>query len=113
MPRKRPTRPKDIPRVDAPHVTDPGVQRAIQAVTDRQAADRPPTSDVIDFDLEPGLNKVPHGLGRPVRHVAVTPTLCMMSWAWALTDDDNPHPEREVWITCSGISQDGARIRVE
>lgn len=113
MPRARPARPREVPKALPARVADEGTQRALDDLADRQQADRPSPSAVIVCDLEPGLNKVPHGLGRAVRHASIAPTYLNPNWAWAIVDEDNPIPDREVWIDTTGARQPGARIRVE
>jgi len=56
----------------------------------------------LDVELQPGLNKVQHGTGRPVRQ-----------FLWSTDGDsvvvsnrqaDNPHPTRELWVFNGGVA---------
>ena len=105
-------RPAVVPQVQVTAVEDAATQRALDAlasaVQDQQARRQ---RDVVSFNLVVGTNKVSHGLGRPCTGYTVTPTTVSAAFAHAL-DTTNPHPEREVWITVIGASQEGASVEI-
>ena len=108
-------RSKPPPPVDAlatEHVRDVTTARVLgshaQAIRDLQGAR---SRAVLRSDLEIGINRIRHGLGRAVEGYTLTPTTASASFAHAI-DASNPAPDLEIWISVIGAAQPGARIEV-
>lgn len=58
----------------------------------------------LEVTLASGLNKIGHGLGRPVAqflHTALPTTGVFVANAQA----ENPSPERQVWVRMTGVAE--------
>ena len=60
----------------------------------------------VDVDLVPGVNRLNHALGRRPTAIEVIPRDANASFAWGFdpTQPDNPHPDRQAWITVAGTA---------
>lgn len=107
-------RPRVIPRQAAVVASPPTVQgrkpaeveRAIAAVS--EAVDRLTAGGeaYVDVDLVPGMNRLNHGLGRTPIAIEIVPRDANASFAWGFDPAqlDNPHPQRQAWITVAGTA---------
>jgi hypothetical protein len=64
-----------------------------------------------DVDLVVGTNRLNHGLGRRPVALEVMPAAANASFAWGYDPEqaDNPHPDRQAWITVTGTAM-AARV---
>lgn len=115
MPTEKPRAPVASRRFTRPSVEDPTTERAFLALeTDLEPLYDSPLAGarVFTADLVVGVNRLNHGLGRIPRNVHVTPTTADATWSWAWTTSGNNQPERQIWITTTGVAQAGAVIEV-
>lgn len=100
-------------RLTVPSVDDEKTSRALDAladaVRDLQARAR---RVVLRHDLVLGTNRVPHGLGRAPKGFSVTKTTTNATFDAALSSEDNPRPDLEIWIEVVGVAMPGAIIEV-
>jgi hypothetical protein len=105
-------RPGSVSVLSVAAVSDPATQRALEQTQDAvQNLQATPKRVVVQADLVVGTNIVPHGLGRRANGYTLTPTVANATFAHAI-DDENPDPDREIWVTVIGVAQPGARIEV-
>jgi hypothetical protein len=93
---------------------DTPTNRALEAMAEqiRVLEARTPIRVTRLVDLAVGINKINHGLGRPVVGVSITPTEASAGFAWCLITAGNTQPERQVWIEVQGIPMSQAPVEV-
>jgi hypothetical protein len=108
------TAPRALAGGVANRTDDPPTNRALETLAERLRVleGRTPVRVTLRVDLALGINKINHGLGRKVVGASVTPTEASAGFAWCVLFDDNPQPERQVWIEVLGIPQTGAAVEV-
>lgn len=106
---------RGVPRAFAPSLSRqaPTVEALERAVEDvRKVAEAAAGSALaragrpFDQDLINGTTHIPHGLGRPVQMILWIPKAANAPAPGFDPDQPgNPHPKREVWITCTAAGQ--------
>jgi hypothetical protein len=109
MPRDKAKRPAAAPR-HMPQLAGDNPARAIDALSAsvRRLEDTRVARQSLTADLTAGSQTLNHGLGRPVRHVHVTPTVAAADFAYALASST----ATQLTLTVVGTTQPDAAIEV-
>lgn len=116
MANSRAQRPRTIPQI-ANAASDP--DRATSAAIDQLTTEVARigglavlSRQVIVTALVVGVNRINHGLRRPVRGYTLTPSVADASFAHALTTAGNTDPRTCLLITVVGVAQPTATLEV-
>lgn len=100
---RRPAPPRTVAHVSIPEVEDETTQRALDGLLSAvQTLQVSRKRDYLEVSLVVGINRIPHGLGRPFLGFNLTRKTLNIAFDACISAEANPFPEREIWIDVTG-----------
>lgn len=113
MPARKATPIRPVGRVQAATVKDTTTQQALDAVASAvQALQARRERDYQTVNLVVGINRIPHGLGRPYLGFNLTRKTLNIAFDACVAAETNPRPDREIWIDVTGSAETDVALEV-
>lgn len=113
MPARRAVPIRPVDRVQTATVKDAKTQQALDAVSSAvQALQGRRERDYKTVDLVVGVNRIPHGLGRPYLGFNLTRKTLNIAFDACVASETNPRPDREIWIDVTGSAESDVVVEV-
>lgn len=106
MPARKATPIRPVDRVQAGVVADPKTRQALDVITSAvQSLQERRERDYKTVSLVVGVNRIPHGLGRPYLGFNLTRHTLNIAFDACIAAETNPRPDREIWIDVTGSAE--------
>lgn len=113
MPARKAVAIRPVGRVQPVNVDDPKTQQALDVVSSAvDALQGRRERDYLTVNLVVGVNRIPHGLGRPYFGFNLTRKTLNIAFDACIASETNPRPDREIWIDVIGSAESDVALEV-